>query len=672
MKYVIIGAVTGGASTAARLRRSDEHAEIVIFEKGAYISYANCGLPYYIGDVIKDRNALFVQTASAFNQRFNIVVRVRTEVTAIDPVSKTITAVNQKTGETYKETYDRLVLSPGAEPIRPPLPGISNEGIFNSIFIMKSLIQFLLLAGFALQLSAQSSPFNIQLEPLTIPNVGGLQAYAFGQHAGKWLIIGGRLDGLHRRQPFAAFDLAGHNNQLIVIDPNTQQKWSAPLTSLPVGMQEQLSSTNMEFIQEGDFLYLTGGYGYSNTAGDHITYKKLTAVEVPAVIAAIVNGTPFSGYFRQITDAQFEVTGGHLSKIQDTYYLVGGQKFEGRYNPMGPTHGPGFVQEYTDQIRKFKINDDGNTLTVNHLPSLTDTDQLHRRDFNVAPQIMPNGQEGATAFSGVFQKTVDLPYLNCVNIDSSGYVVNNAFSQHYNHYHCAFVPLYSASANEMHTVFFGGIAQFYDSLGILVQDNNVPFVKTIARVTRNANGVMAEYKLPVEMPALLGAGSEFIPLKTLPAYANDVIKLDELPADKTLVGYIYGGIASTAANIFWINTGTESNASSQIYKVFVVKNAASETHELNKQSIGTLRMQVFPNPNNGVFGVKFQLPKVTQVWMSISDMNGKIIEREELKGLFPGENIVTRKLPKIAIGNAYLVTLETGAERATVKTVIQE
>jgi len=130
MKYVIIGAVAGGASTAARLRRLDEHAEIVIFEKGAYISYANCGLPYYIGDVIKDRNALFVQTASAFNQRFNIDVRVRTEVTAIDPVSKTITAVNQKTGETYKETYDRLVLSPGAEPIRPPLPGISNEGIF--------------------------------------------------------------------------------------------------------------------------------------------------------------------------------------------------------------------------------------------------------------------------------------------------------------------------------------------------------------------------------------------------------------------------------------------------------------------------------------------------------------------------------------------------------------
>ncbi|MFZ4545608.1 MAG: FAD-dependent oxidoreductase [Saprospiraceae bacterium] len=130
MKYVIIGAVAGGASTAARLRRLDEHAEIVIFEKGEYISYANCGLPYYIGNVIKDRNALFVQTASAFNQRFNIDVRTLTEVVDINSASKTITAFNQTTGKTYEESYDKLVLSPGAEPIRPPLPGVTNEGIF--------------------------------------------------------------------------------------------------------------------------------------------------------------------------------------------------------------------------------------------------------------------------------------------------------------------------------------------------------------------------------------------------------------------------------------------------------------------------------------------------------------------------------------------------------------
>lgn len=130
MKYLVIGAVAGGASAAARLRRLDEHAEIVIFEKGAHISYANCGLPYYIGDVIKDRNALFVQTAASFHQRFNIDVRTLTEVVAMDPAAKTVTAVHLPSGKEYEETYDKLVLSPGAEPMRPPLPGISSEGIF--------------------------------------------------------------------------------------------------------------------------------------------------------------------------------------------------------------------------------------------------------------------------------------------------------------------------------------------------------------------------------------------------------------------------------------------------------------------------------------------------------------------------------------------------------------
>ena len=130
MKYIIIGAVAGGASTAARLRRLDENAHIIIFEKGAYISYANCGLPYYIGNVIKDRNKHFVQTAAAFNQRFNIDVRVQTEVMTINAAAKKITACNLITGETYEETYDKLVLSPGAEPVRPPLPGIASEGIF--------------------------------------------------------------------------------------------------------------------------------------------------------------------------------------------------------------------------------------------------------------------------------------------------------------------------------------------------------------------------------------------------------------------------------------------------------------------------------------------------------------------------------------------------------------
>ena len=130
MKYVIIGAVAGGASTAARLRRLDEKAQIVIFEKTGYISYANCGLPYYIGNVIKERDKLFVQTAAGFHSRFNVDVRVNTEVVSIDPHAKTVTSLDHLTGKYLTEQYDKLVLSPGATPVRPGLPGIDLEGIF--------------------------------------------------------------------------------------------------------------------------------------------------------------------------------------------------------------------------------------------------------------------------------------------------------------------------------------------------------------------------------------------------------------------------------------------------------------------------------------------------------------------------------------------------------------
>ena len=123
MKYLIIGGVAGGATVAARLRRMDEKAEIILFERGKYVSYANCGLPYYIGDTINDRNKLFVQTVKGFTDRFRIDIRTEQEVTQILPESKQVEVKKLGTGETYTETYDKLVLSPGAEPLRPRIEG---------------------------------------------------------------------------------------------------------------------------------------------------------------------------------------------------------------------------------------------------------------------------------------------------------------------------------------------------------------------------------------------------------------------------------------------------------------------------------------------------------------------------------------------------------------------
>lgn len=129
-KYLIVGGVAGGATTAARLRRMDESAEIIMFERGSYISYANCGLPYYIGGVIAERDRLFVQTPQTFKARLNVDVRIDSEVISIDRANKSVTVKNTKTGEEYTENYDKLMLSPGAEPLRPGIPGISDDRIF--------------------------------------------------------------------------------------------------------------------------------------------------------------------------------------------------------------------------------------------------------------------------------------------------------------------------------------------------------------------------------------------------------------------------------------------------------------------------------------------------------------------------------------------------------------
>ena len=130
MKVIIVGGVAGGASAAARLRRLDEKAEITIYERSGYISYANCGLPYYIGDVISDQGELTLQTPESFYKRFHIQAKVHHEVMEIEPEKKMVTVCDLQTGKVWREKYDKLILSPGAKAIKPNIPGIDMENIF--------------------------------------------------------------------------------------------------------------------------------------------------------------------------------------------------------------------------------------------------------------------------------------------------------------------------------------------------------------------------------------------------------------------------------------------------------------------------------------------------------------------------------------------------------------
>lgn len=175
MKTVIIGGVAGGASAAARLRRLDERAEIVILERGPFISYANCGLPYYVGGTIENRSALTLQTPESFTRRFNVDVRVRHEAVGIDPAGKIVTVRNLTDGRLYEESYDSLILSPGAEPIVPRMPGAEGERIFTL---------------------------------RTIPDALAIRAYVEAQHPRSAVVVGGGMIGTEMAENLTAAGIA--------------------------------------------------------------------------------------------------------------------------------------------------------------------------------------------------------------------------------------------------------------------------------------------------------------------------------------------------------------------------------------------------------------------------------------------------------------------------------
>ena len=509
---------------------------------------------------------------------------------------------------------------------------------------MKKLL-FLFVFSFIQLIQAQSSfPYDVVLTPINVTGLPGLHSYAFAQHNGKWLIIGGRKDGVHARQPFNAFPSTQNNTDIYVVDIVTNQFWTASVNTLATGLKEQLQSTNMNFYQDGGTLYIIGGYGFSTSANDHITHDKLTSIDIVGLMSAIENSTSINTYFKQIASSNFAITGGQLGKIGAEFYLVGGHQFDGRYNPM---NNPTFTQTYLNKIQKFTIDNSGTQLSYANYSAVTDAVHLHRRDYNLVPQVFPNGEEGYTISSGVFQINADLPYLYPVDIKSSGYFPQTQFNQYLSNYHNGKVGLYDEDANKMHSLFFGGMSQYYYNGTTLIQDDNVPFVKTISRVTRLADGTLSEHKFPLEMPNFKGAGAEFIPNLNLPHYSNKVIKLNDITATEFVIGHLYGGILSPSTNPFSNNQTATTSADPTIYEVKLIYSPTLEVATLDGKNPFT--MVVSPNPTkNGKIRIHFTLPYETSVDYFVTSTDGKIISEGEITDAKQGENSMNFELNKIS------------------------
>ena len=459
----------------------------------------------------------------------------------------------------------------------------------------KLFFAFLFLGFFVAPQPKAQQPFTVEMEEISVPGFPALHSGAWAEHQGKWIFIGGRTNGLHGFLPPLGFPFSGVNDQIFVVDPVTWQMDSIGVDSLPLDIREAVETSNLQFYQDGSMLYLVGGYGWKDSDQEFRTFATLTAVDLDCLIPAVSNQQGLASCFRQISDSSLRICGAHLGRIDSTYQLVWGHLFDGRYDREDTT---GFFQQaYSFAVRRFLINDDGQNLSLSHLSAYEDSLNFRRRDYNLVPHIFANGEQGYMGFSGVFLENLNLPYLNPISIRSGGTQRLTAFEQSLAHYHSAVMPVADTLNNYFHTLFFGGMAQYYlDSVSqVLQEDTLIPFVSTISQVSRDPAGNLTEQALSIKMPGLLGTNAHFIPDAAVPRIGEGIIDLNAVMG-RSRVGYIVGGMESPGPNISDSDPSL-SWANARIFEVYLNKNPNSQAER--RAATAPVSLQISPNPFSG-------------------------------------------------------------------------
>lgn len=413
--------------------------------------------------------------------------------------------------------------------------------------------------------TAAQVPFQLMLEPVgaTLP---GLHSYAKAQYAHYWLLVGGRVDGLHSMFPASAFSVEEQNHHFIVVDTTDWSLHWSPLHLLPPPQRFALAATNQQFYQHENKLYVIGGYGYDSLADLKRTFPILSVLQVDALINEIVNGgTNTAAYVRHLSDTFFAVTGGRLEMLDSIFFLIGGQYFAGQYTKLPSEL---FTQRYTNSVCRFQLDDDGTTITLKNVFCYTDTALLHRRDLNSCGWFTDDGQPALAAYGGVFRYDADLPYRWPVYFTADSLWVDTTVEQQFSQYTCPVICLYDSLSGIRYTVFFAGISLYdYDPLtASAMLDTLVPFIDDLSVLIRYPDGTTQESILPLTLPYRGLANAEFFPFPSVPRYANGVIPYAALTGP-TLLGYLYGGINSSAPNFgftyaspdvwrVWLDPGT--------------------------------------------------------------------------------------------------------------------
>jgi hypothetical protein len=461
-------------------------------------------------------------------------------------------------------------------------------------------------------------PFKLEVVEVANSTMPAVHSYASATADGKWLIIGGRIVGVHGFNPGNNnFPSSAQNTVAYVIDPGANKVLGSVdlVQALTPQLAGPLSATSAESVQLGNNLFVVGGYGTDlESPGKITTFGSMIKIDVPGLINAIVTNAPktaFPAFFAQIPapDNRLKVTGGDLKAFQDMFFLAYGQDFTGFYSVENKDYNRagGQFQKYNETVRVFTLNADLSINTFQNDDGPYDESlPYHRRDLNVVDIIQAEGVTPAiVVYGGVFRAgqvaglttPIDIAFPPASPSPSPGStpslpppVVQKSFQQGLNHYDCANLTIFDQASSSSFTNLLGGISQYhYDpQTNTLIQDqvdlNNggvdgLPFINSVSTIQHLPTpGAFAQFIQPTPLPGLVGTGARFLFNPAVQAagamYENGVFKLAGL-SGRTLVGHMVGGIESYGPYSGLVTQNPSTIASTRLFEIWVTPGPSS-------------------------------------------------------------------------------------------------
>lgn len=426
-------------------------------------------------------------------------------------------------------------------------------------------------------------PINVTVSGTTLPDITlkavkstGLPAIrgpVFAVNAGKWLIVSGSKGNFHNFNTDFITDMYVYN-------PGTGQVFTHSISTanFPAAVQAQLASADSEFLQDGDTLFIIGGF-YTDDNINWVTLNTITAINVPGIMNAIINNVADLSSFVKVNTniPQFRVTGGQLGKIGTDFYLAFGQECTGDYCSES--------QVYTNSIYRFST--DPALTSINIINTVTHGDSdgsgWRRRDYTLAPFRIGNS-EHLFAMAGPFTPGQEADvWTNGISFDANLQSNDDFINQQANQYESPLLSMYSAKSKKTYFATFSGLSNLYWGLNGLVYDNTTPYGNILDLISLDeASGTVQEYAhltplcsgKPLASCLYMGLGADFFPMGNY-FDKRRVLLLDKLPQNKsTLIGYVYAGLVSFEQNIF--TTPSPSKATNKVYAIYVTPSGSGD------------------------------------------------------------------------------------------------